>query len=184
MSEAMRAVLTPQVPHMAGWAILVGLLGGTIVLATVSARLFARRVVTTSTVGVRIAVAFLVAAPIALATLGPASAQTSTYGGTLVVGMSGDPNSIDPTIGTAGARTVINSFCLQLYNYAYNHGKLELASRPGRSTTTSHRRSSRPTARSIVLYYRRLFVAYDASHVTGVEQNALGQLILANAQYK
>ena len=46
MSEGLRASLTPQVPHMADWAFLLALIGGSVVLATVSVRTFTRRVVT------------------------------------------------------------------------------------------------------------------------------------------
>src|SRR4051812_46204287 len=60
--------------------------------------------------------------------LGPASARTSKYGGTLVVGISaGEPNSLDPTVGTTASRIPIDTMCLRLYDYAYNHGKLEFA---------------------------------------------------------
>ena len=44
MSESLRTTLTPQLPHMAVWAIVLALVGGTFVLATVSVRLFVRRV--------------------------------------------------------------------------------------------------------------------------------------------
>jgi len=46
MSEGLRASLTPQLPHMADWAFLLALVGGSIVLGTVSVRTFTRRVVT------------------------------------------------------------------------------------------------------------------------------------------
>jgi ABC-2 type transport system permease protein len=45
MSESLRTTLTPQLPHMAVWAILLALVGGSVALATVSVRLFVRRVV-------------------------------------------------------------------------------------------------------------------------------------------
>jgi ABC-2 type transport system permease protein len=44
MSESLRTALTPQLPHMAVWAIVLALVGGSFVLATVSVRLFTRRV--------------------------------------------------------------------------------------------------------------------------------------------
>jgi peptide/nickel transport system substrate-binding protein len=77
----------------------------------------------------RLGRALLPAAALALLMLGPASATSSRYGGTLVVGLgSGDASSLDPTIGGGGgSRTVINAICLQLYAYAFNHGRLELA---------------------------------------------------------
>jgi peptide/nickel transport system substrate-binding protein len=57
----------------------------------------------------------------------PASTETIKYGGTLVVAATGEPNSLDPTLGTGGAaRTVIDAMCERLYEYAYNRGKLEL----------------------------------------------------------
>ena len=71
--------------------------------------------------------ALLAGVALSLLVLGPASARTSKYGGTLVVGMAGEPDSLDPTVGTNASRTPINTMCLRLYEYAYNHGKLELA---------------------------------------------------------
>jgi ABC-2 type transport system permease protein len=44
MSEGLRAVLTPQTGHLQLWAILLMLVGGTIVLAYLGARAFTRRV--------------------------------------------------------------------------------------------------------------------------------------------
>jgi ABC-2 type transport system permease protein len=44
MSESLRMVMTPQLPHMALAAILLALVGGTIALATLGVRLFTRRV--------------------------------------------------------------------------------------------------------------------------------------------
>lgn len=46
MTEGLRAALTPQLPHMAIWASLLALAGGTLGLALVALRLFTRRVVT------------------------------------------------------------------------------------------------------------------------------------------
>jgi len=46
MTEGLRASLTPQLPHMADWAFLLALIGGSIALTTVSLRMFHRRVVT------------------------------------------------------------------------------------------------------------------------------------------
>jgi ABC-2 type transport system permease protein len=46
MSEGLRASLTPQLPHMADWAFLLALIGGSTALAIVSLRTFTRRVVT------------------------------------------------------------------------------------------------------------------------------------------
>jgi ABC-type polysaccharide/polyol phosphate export permease len=44
MSEGLRAVLTPGVPHMPMWAILLVLVGGTAIFGYLGARTFARRV--------------------------------------------------------------------------------------------------------------------------------------------
>jgi ABC-2 type transport system permease protein len=44
MSESLRMVMTPQLPHMASAAILVALVAGTIALAVLGIRLFTRRV--------------------------------------------------------------------------------------------------------------------------------------------
>ena len=46
MTEGLRASLTPQLPHMAVWASLLALAGGSIGLSVVSLRTFTRRVVT------------------------------------------------------------------------------------------------------------------------------------------
>jgi ABC-2 type transport system permease protein len=46
MTEGLRASLTPQLPHMAVWAALLALIGGSIALSVVSLRTFTRRVVT------------------------------------------------------------------------------------------------------------------------------------------
>jgi hypothetical protein len=44
MSEGLRAVLTPSLPHMAMWAVLLALVGGTVVFGYLGARTFAKRV--------------------------------------------------------------------------------------------------------------------------------------------
>jgi ABC-2 type transport system permease protein len=44
MSEGLRAVLTPGIPHMPMWAILLVLVGGTVIFGYLGARTFARRV--------------------------------------------------------------------------------------------------------------------------------------------
>ncbi len=46
MTEGLRSSLTPQLPHMAIWASLLALVGGSIALSVVSLRTFTRRVVT------------------------------------------------------------------------------------------------------------------------------------------
>jgi len=46
MTEGLRATLTPQLPHMAVWASLLALVGGSVGLGLVSLRTFSRRVVT------------------------------------------------------------------------------------------------------------------------------------------
>jgi ABC-2 type transport system permease protein len=46
LSEGLRAALTPQVPHMPLWAILIVLVGGTIALSWTATRTFTRRVLT------------------------------------------------------------------------------------------------------------------------------------------
>jgi peptide/nickel transport system substrate-binding protein len=81
--------------------------------------------------GGRLGATALAVAVVALGALVPASARTSLgsrYGGTLVVGISaGEPNSLDPTVGTTASRIPIDAMCLRLYDYAYDHGKLEFA---------------------------------------------------------
>jgi peptide/nickel transport system substrate-binding protein len=58
---------------------------------------------------------------IALGLIGPAEAHpdaASRYGGTLVVGISGFPDALDPTLSrTLQAIVVYNSFCEQLYDF-------------------------------------------------------------------
>jgi ABC-2 type transport system permease protein len=44
MSEGLRAVLTPVLPHMPMWAVLVALLGGTVVFGYLGTRTFTKRV--------------------------------------------------------------------------------------------------------------------------------------------
>lgn len=46
MSEALRASLTPQLPHMPVWAFTLALAGGSVALGLVSLRTFRNRVVT------------------------------------------------------------------------------------------------------------------------------------------
>jgi len=45
MTEGLRAALTPQLPHMALWAIMLALVGGTFVFGALAARTFRNRVV-------------------------------------------------------------------------------------------------------------------------------------------
>jgi peptide/nickel transport system substrate-binding protein len=74
----------------------------------------------------RFAVALAVAC--GLVSLAPASAGPQKYGGTLVVGQSvGSPGSLDPTVnGSQPLVEILRTMCLRLYEYATNHGKLEL----------------------------------------------------------
>jgi ABC-type polysaccharide/polyol phosphate export permease len=44
MSEGLRAVLTPVLPHMPMWAVLVALIGGTVVFGYLGTRTFTKRV--------------------------------------------------------------------------------------------------------------------------------------------
>jgi len=66
---------------------------------------------------VRLGVALVAAAVLALGVLGPASAETAKYGGTLVVGLSrSDPETLDPTVSrNPGATEVFLTMCLTLY---------------------------------------------------------------------
>jgi ABC-2 type transport system permease protein len=45
MSEGLRAVLTPTLPHMSLWAVLLALVGGTIVFGSLALRTFRNRVI-------------------------------------------------------------------------------------------------------------------------------------------
>ncbi len=44
MSEGLRAVLTPVLPHMPMWAVLLALVGGTVVFGYLGTRTFTKRV--------------------------------------------------------------------------------------------------------------------------------------------
>jgi len=44
MSEGLRAVLTPTLPHMPMWAVLLALVGGTAVFGYLGTRTFTKRV--------------------------------------------------------------------------------------------------------------------------------------------
>jgi ABC-2 type transport system permease protein len=46
MTEALRASLTPQLPHMPVWAFMFALVGGSASFALIAVRTFQRRVVT------------------------------------------------------------------------------------------------------------------------------------------
>src|SRR5262249_12323510 len=53
----------------------------------------------------------------------PASARTSGYGGVLVVGVSQEPGSLDPTTETSmTAVEILRAMCLPLYDFELNHG--------------------------------------------------------------
>jgi len=45
MSEGLRAVLTPSLPHMPLWAVMLALVGGTIVFGSLAVRTFRNRVI-------------------------------------------------------------------------------------------------------------------------------------------
>src|SRR5262245_29484160 len=72
--------------------------------------------------------ALAVALAAAIALLGPAAARTAHYGGTLTMAITLEPTSLDPTLNTdtAPLGTLSPAFCLPLYTYASNHGRLEL----------------------------------------------------------
>jgi peptide/nickel transport system substrate-binding protein len=88
---------------------------------------------------VRLALAILAGA-LALFVSGAAHAEHAGYGGTLVVGVNGDPGTLDKTVGRSGALTqVCLAMCLQLYQVTSNHGTPQLfpvlaASQPAIST--------------------------------------------------
>jgi ABC-2 type transport system permease protein len=46
MTEALRASLTPQLPHMPVWAFMLALVGGSVGVGLLAIRTFQRRVVT------------------------------------------------------------------------------------------------------------------------------------------
>jgi peptide/nickel transport system substrate-binding protein len=58
---------------------------------------------------------------------GAPAATAGHYGGTLTVGFTLGPNTLDPTFSTnATLGGLLPEFCLPLYTYANNHGSLEL----------------------------------------------------------
>jgi peptide/nickel transport system substrate-binding protein len=62
----------------------------------------------------------------AVVVVAPASARMSRYGGTLVVGVSQEPASLDPTVATTmTAVEILQSMCLPLYDFALNHGSYQ-----------------------------------------------------------
>ena len=68
----------------------------------------------------RLGVALLAGAALALFVLGPASARTGKYGGTLVVGLAiGDPTNpgLDPSLGSGSGTEVVFLICERLYAY-------------------------------------------------------------------
>jgi peptide/nickel transport system substrate-binding protein len=75
----------------------------------------------------RVVGAAVIGAAFALGVLGGATASPSNYGGVLVVRLGGDPDSLDPTVSrTPFASGIQQAMCLRLYEFASNHGKLEL----------------------------------------------------------
>jgi peptide/nickel transport system substrate-binding protein len=59
----------------------------------------------------------------ALLLVAPAFAATSRYGGALVIGVSQEPGSLDPTVAsTMTAIEILQSMCLPLYSFVLNHG--------------------------------------------------------------
>jgi peptide/nickel transport system substrate-binding protein len=65
-----------------------------------------------------------VAVGIALVVLAPASAGSGGYGGTLVVGVTQDPGSLDPTMtSTSTSGEIFQAMCLPLYRFTKNRGR-------------------------------------------------------------
>src|SRR5262245_45794000 len=67
----------------------------------------------------RLGAVVLGGAVLMLGVLGPASARQnagSRYGGTLVVGLDGEPGALDPTLTTVFAVEVYRTFCEKLYD--------------------------------------------------------------------
>src|SRR5262249_10557356 len=63
-----------------------------------------------------------------LAVLGSASAREQRYGGTLAVGVSQEPGSLDPTtVNGNTANEILRAMCLTLYSFVDNHGTDEYA---------------------------------------------------------
>jgi len=72
---------------------------------------------------VRLALTAAAVTVLLLAVLGPASGMRAKYGGTLVVGVTQDPGSLDPTMtSTSTSGDIFVAMCLPLYAFAKNHG--------------------------------------------------------------
>ena len=74
----------------------------------------------------RLGVAILAGA-LALFLSGAAGAVHSRYGGTLLVNLGSDPDTLDPTISRGSGINVYPAMCQQLYTVASSHGTLEMA---------------------------------------------------------
>jgi peptide/nickel transport system substrate-binding protein len=75
----------------------------------------------------RLAIVLLVAAPALGGAAGAPAATGGHYGGTLTVGITLGPATLDPTLLSNGTlEQILPEFCLPLYTYASNHGTLEL----------------------------------------------------------
>src|SRR5689334_3762877 len=66
------------------------------------------------------------AALVAIAS-GLAGGRMARYGGTLTVALSGEPDTLDPTVSRGTGINIYPAMCQTLYQLVSNHGELELA---------------------------------------------------------
>jgi peptide/nickel transport system substrate-binding protein len=63
-------------------------------------------------------------AALALVVLASAGASSSRYGGTIVVGLSSYPDSMDPTVSQTTGVTIFRDLCFRLYDTRFNHANV------------------------------------------------------------
>ena len=63
-------------------------------------------------------------AALALVVLGSAGASSSRYGGTIVVGLSSYPDSMDPPVSQTSGVTIFRDMCFRLYDTRFNQGNV------------------------------------------------------------
>jgi peptide/nickel transport system substrate-binding protein len=70
----------------------------------------------------RVRLALLPLAALALVVLPAAAAHVTRYGGTVVVGLTADPDSMDPTVSRGTGVTIYRDMCWRLYEMMNIHG--------------------------------------------------------------
>jgi peptide/nickel transport system substrate-binding protein len=70
----------------------------------------------------RLRLVLVALAALPLVVLSPAAAHVSSYGGTLTVGLTADPDSMDPTVSRGTGVTIYRDMCWRLYEMLNEHG--------------------------------------------------------------